>query len=409
MNPRHQPRPTATTASAVLSTVIRIPRILKAKPAVNFFLMRYLRKFRIRKVGGDIVVHSHLPPLNSRAYSRLIDEHILGEGEGPSHAQIGLTNACPQRCGYCYNRDRQGIPMDIATIRKTIAGLKEMGVVWIGLTGGEPLLQKEIVSITAETAKDCTVKLFTTGCGLTPSLTAGLKAAGLSSVSVSLDHWTADVHDRTRGYPGAFQTAHQAIDLFKAAGLHVGVSAVLSRDMIRSGETETFLDYLRTLDIDEAWISEAKPSARPFWKPEFVITEDERRSLVFLQDRANRRGGMTVNYLGHFESGRHFGCNAGRKMIYVDAFGEVSPCVFAPMTFGNVRERDLRDIWTGMRAVFAPASECFMNKNYGLFAKHAGGRLPLPAEESLSLMKEVSFGLPGRLPGLLQGRKGKSA
>jgi MoaA/NifB/PqqE/SkfB family radical SAM enzyme len=396
--------PTATTA--ILSTVVRNPRILKAKPSVNLFFLRYLRKFGIRNIGGQIIVHSHLPPLNSRAYSRFIDDHLLGKCAGPSHAQIAVTNACPQRCAYCYNRERRGVPLDTAAVRKTIARLKDMGVFWIGLTGGEPLLQRDLVTITEEAARDCAVKLFTTGCGLTPDLAGKLKKAGLFSVSVSLDHWTAEVHDETRGYPGAFQTALNAIDMFGTAGLHVGVSAVLTRDMIRNGETEKFLEYLRSLGLDEAWLSEAKPSAQAFWKKEYVITEEERRSLVALQNRANKPGRMTVNYLGHFEGPERFGCNAGWKMIYVDPFGEVSPCVFAPMTFGNVREQDVGDIWTEMRASFKPGSECFVNKNYDLFRKHFGGRIPLSKAESGTLMNDVTFGLPGKFLKLLYGKKG---
>ena len=65
-----------------------------------------------------------------------------------------------------------------------------------------------------------------------------------------------------------------------------------------------------------------------------------------MQDAHNRRSGgvadgMVVNYLGHFEGRENFGCNAGCKMVYVDTFGEVSPCVFLPFSFGNVRERPL--------------------------------------------------------------------
>jgi MoaA/NifB/PqqE/SkfB family radical SAM enzyme len=391
--------------TAILSTVARNPRLLRAKPSVNLFLASYMRKFKIRRIGGQTILHSHLPPLNSRAYARFIDEHLLGGNDGPSHAQIGVTNACPQRCAYCYNRDRQGHPMDLETILQTIRGLKAMGVFWIGLTGGEPLLNPHLTKIIAEAAPDAAVKLFTTGCGLTPAMAGELKKSGLFSVSVSLDHWTADIHDQARQYPGAFQTALRAIDIFKNADLDVGVSAVLSREMIRTGGTETFLEFLGGLGIQEAWLSETKPSVPALWRDEFVISETERRALIELQDRLNRNDGPTVNYLGHFESAEHFGCNAGRKFIYVDAFGDVSPCVFAPLTFGNVRERDVRAVWDGMRPLFSADSECFINKFHKTIARHSSGRLPLSPEASRSMMKDVVFGPPGRFLRLLQGQR----
>ena len=96
----------------------------------------------------------------------------------------------------------------------------------------------------------------------------------------------------------------------------------------------------------------------------------------------------------------------GTKMIYIDAFGEVSPCVFAPMSFGNVRERPLAEIWSEMRERFAPGSSCFVIDNHRLLRKRVDGRLPLPPEASREMMKDVRFGAPGRFVGLL-GKKAR--
>jgi len=391
------------TISAVLSSLASNPRILQAKPSVNLFLLRYIRKFKPRRIGNDLILHSHLPPLNSPAYARFVDAHIVKKSPGPSHGQIGLTNACPQRCGFCYNRDRTGVRMDTPTIMKTIEALQEMGLVWLGLTGGEPLLCPDLAAVVAKAAEKCAVKLFTTGLGVTPALASDLKRAGLFSVSISLDHWEAETHDRGRGYPGAFAEALRAIEIFKSAGLDTGVSAVLTKDMIRTGQAQRLLDFLGTLPIDEVWLSEAKPSSRPFWKEDGVCSEADRRALVELQDRSNRNGGPVVNYLGHFEGPENFGCNAGTKMIYVDAFGEVSPCVFTPLSFGNVRRQSVGDIWADMRARFRPSSTCFANANFRLYSKYDTGSLPLPPEASRELVREASFSPPSRVHRMLNG------
>ena len=378
---------------AVVRALLKNPQILKAKPSLLRFLSHYMGKFKIQNAGGNLILHSHLPPINSRAYARFIDEHLLGKIDGPSHAQVGLTNACPQKCGYCYNRDRKGTPMDKEAILRLVQDLEEMGVFWLGWTGGEPLLNKDIVEITEKAARGCAVKLFTTGCTLTPQLAGDLARAGLFSVSVSLDHWQEDIHDRNRGYSGAYKTALRALDIFRNVdGLHVGVSAVLSKDMIKTGQTEEFLEFLKGLGIHEAWLSETKPSVQDFWNDALVITEEERLSLVRLQDCYNQNDGMTVNYLGHFEGCEHFGCNAGHKMVYVDAFGEVSPCVFTPLTFGNIQEAPVRDIFKRMKRHFPSDSRCFINKNYQLLRQYSRGRLPVREEDYHEMAKEVRFG-----------------
>ena len=389
---------------AVLKALASNPRMLRARPRALGFLCRYMRGFRIQRAGRNLILHSHLPPLNSKAYGRFVDEHLVARSEGPSHAQVGLTDRCPQNCRYCYNRGRKGAPMDTATILRVIRELRELGVFWLGLTGGEPLLNKDIVAITGSASRDCAVKLFTTGCGLTPDLAAGLRDAGLFSVSVSLDHWEEEVHDRSRRYPGAFRAAMRAIEIFRAAGgIQVGVSAVLSRDMLRPEPVEAFLGFLEGLGIDEAWLSEAKPAIPELWTDDMPISEEERRGLAILQDRRNRQKGMTINYLGHFEGADKFGCNAGRKMIYVDAFGEVGPCVFAPMTFGNVRSAALAEICAGMAASFRPGRTCFMNGNFRLFKDRGHDGFPLSREEAVELMKAVRFGPPPEFERLLRG------
>ena len=389
--------PPRAKKTAVWRALLSTPKVLRAGPRIVRFLFDYMGKFKVQDVGGHLILHSHLPPINSRAYKRFINEHLIKNVEGPSHAQVGLTNACPQKCAYCYNRGRKGEPLDTETILRIVRDLREMGVFWLGFTGGEPMLNRDIVRITESAAADFAVKIFTSGFGLTEDLASGLRDVGLFSVSVSLDHWNEEVHDRGRGFPGAYRTALQAIETFRnVGGVQVGVSSVLSKELIRPDKVEEFLNFLSGLGVHEAWLSEAKPSAPAFWSDEFIISEKERLELIRLQDRWNKNGGITVNYLGHFESEGHFGCNAGGKMIYVDAFGEVSPCVFSPLTFGNVRERPLREIFTEMSACFSPSRTCFMNAEYGLFSKYYQGVLPLSRECTRGLLEEVRFGPPPR-------------
>lgn len=375
-------------AKAVLSS----PQLFKVNPSILWFLSGYMNKFHIRDVDNQLILHSHLPPLNSQAYTRFVKEHLLAKTWGPSHAQIGLTNACPQNCACCYNKNHKGRVMDKDTIIKTARSLKEMGVVWLGFTGGEPLLNKDIVEITESVSSDCAIKLFTTGCTLTRGLASDLKNAGIFSVSVSLDHWTEEKHDAGRGYKGAFKEALKAIEIFKSLGMDVGVSAVLSREMIRNNQAEEFLRFLISLDLNEAWLSEVKPTVEAFWDENLVITEDDRLKLIKLQDRYNQEGSITVNYLGHFEGKECFGCNAGHKMVYVDAFGDVSPCVFTPMKFGNIQQESVQDIFTEMKNHFPSENGCFINKNYLLLKKYSSGQTVLNKIDTLKLMEEVRFG-----------------
>ena len=130
-------------AKAILSNI----QIVRVQPSINWFLIKYMGKFNLINIDGQLIIHSHLPSVNSKAFTRFINEHLLARTEGPSHAQIGLTNACPQNCQFCYNKNRSGELLSTAEIKQIIKELKKMGVFWLGFTGGEPLLNKDIVEI----------------------------------------------------------------------------------------------------------------------------------------------------------------------------------------------------------------------------------------------------------------------
>jgi MoaA/NifB/PqqE/SkfB family radical SAM enzyme len=372
----------------LVKSLFKTPQTLMVDPRVSIFLLKYFGKFRVKKVGKSFVLHSHLPPLDSMAYTKFVTKHLVEKVPGPSHAQIGITNACPQRCRYCYNRHRTGKVMDTTMIIGAVRELSDMGLAWLGLTGGEPLLNNDIVEIVDRTDKNVAIKLFTTGCTLTAQKAHDLKNAGLKYVSVSLDSCIEAEHDRLRGYDGAYKTALHAIRLFLDAGIHTGVSAVLTKDKMKNDSIARFCEFLEQLGVHEAWLSEAKPASEHFWDKQFVISEDETAALVALQDAYNKKGTMTFNYLGHFEHGRHFGCNAGLKMVYIDAFGEMSPCVFTPMTFGNVRDRPVAALYSEMAKNFRSGRKCFMNQNYGLFKKYFHGVSPIPMEDAMKIVDE---------------------
>jgi MoaA/NifB/PqqE/SkfB family radical SAM enzyme len=162
--------------------------------------------------------------------------------------------------------------------------------------------------------------------------------------------------------------------------------------MIRNGQVEEFLQFLIGLEIHEAWLSEAKPSINAYWHEDLVITEEDRICLCQLQDQYNKEGKITVNYLGHFEGKEHFGCNAGHKMVYIDAFGEVSPCVFTPMTFGNIKKESIENLFSEMKNCFPSEECCFINKNYELFRKYAKDNSTVCRDDSFALMQDVQFG-----------------
>ena len=77
---------------------------------------------------------------------------------------------------------------------------------------------------------------------------------------------------------------------------------------------------------------------------------------------------------------------------YVDAFGDVSPCVFTPMSFGNVQNKSVTEVFDDMREHFPSEDGCFINKNYRLLQKYSAGHKVLAREDALRMLEDVHFG-----------------
>ncbi|MFF1400728.1 pyrroloquinoline quinone biosynthesis protein PqqE [Streptomyces sp. NPDC058287] len=143
-----------------------------------------------------------------------------------------LTHACPLHCAYCSNpleltRRAQELTADQwAAIFSQAAGL---GVLHTHLSGGEPLLRKDLEQITRSAAgAGLYTQLVTSGVGLSAERLDALVDAGLHSVQLSIQHADSRRSDELAGHP-AFDAKRQAAALVKERGLPLGINVVLHR------------------------------------------------------------------------------------------------------------------------------------------------------------------------------------
>ena len=73
---------------------------------------------------------------------------------------------------------------------------------------------------------------------------------------------------------------------------------------------------------------------------------DRQRTIDFHLDvNTKRDSGPKVMAFSYFEHPDQFGCMAGRRWMHLTPAGDVIPCSYTPITFGNVRETPLKKIW----------------------------------------------------------------
>ncbi len=104
------------------------------------------------------------------------------------HLRISVTNRCNLRCIYCHREGElsSGDEMSVDEIAGICRAFYDLGVEKVKITGGEPLIRKDIVEIVQEMPPFKEISIVTNGT-LLSKLAYDLKDAGLNRVNVSLD------------------------------------------------------------------------------------------------------------------------------------------------------------------------------------------------------------------------------
>jgi len=313
----------------------------------------------------------------------------------PHSAFLAVTTDCPADCWHCSIKNRrtqQQLSHD--QWLDVISQLHRKRISLIGLTGGEPTTREDLPDLVrAASEGGAEVELFTSGIGLTQATLDALHDAGLWAIGVSLDRTTPELVTQMRRAPKAFDSAVSALDMSRRAGFYTFINAVADRDSVVSGEYRRLYQLATRLRIHELRLIEPMPCGRLagnghdcFLKPEHVA------ELRRFHRETNRRGrGPKVCAFSQIESPELFGCGAGTQHLFIDPSGNVCPCDFTPLSFGNVLNEELDIIWQRMSdAMQQPRRHCFIQTNAQLIEHHAEGReLPLPPEISCRVTAEA--------------------
>ena len=153
----------------------------------------------------------------------------------PIGVKLELTHRCNLRCGFCFTdsprRTLEGTPdVSDATWLRVAEDAIAAGVIEAVVTGGEPLLRKELALTVIEKFAEAgvAVSLVTNGWFVDEAVADRIAAIGDVRVHVSVDGASPEVHDAVRGVPGSWRRAMRAIDLLLARGVPVQVNHTIS-------------------------------------------------------------------------------------------------------------------------------------------------------------------------------------
>jgi MoaA/NifB/PqqE/SkfB family radical SAM enzyme len=343
---------------------------------------------------GKLVYSSFLPPIPSKAADQVLDAldmskgafdaQLTGRRRAPISMYIAITECCPYHCAHCSAVGRNPVQeLTTSEMKKVLADLQGMGTAIIGFTGGEPLLRADLCELIASIDERSVSFLFTTGYGLTLEKARAFKKAGLFAVGISLDDADPKRMDELRGREGAFDKAVEAVKLCREAGLYTMTQTVGGRDSLRTGHLQKIIALSKTLDVHEVRVLENMPSGRLAKVSEDrILTASDRDELRAFNVAMNKEKGLPkISVFAYTEDKSRFGCGAGTQHSYLDAAGTLYPCDFVPLSFGNVRERPIAELWREMhRRIGMPRQTCMIMEMYAKKLLDPVTTFPVPPE-----------------------------
>ena len=275
--------------------------------------------------------------------------------DGPFGLLAELTYRCPLHCPYCSN------PLDLAAYadelttaewQRVLAEGSELGVLQLHLSGGEPLLRRDLDRI-VRTASDLGLytNLITSALGLTPRRAGRLRDAGLDHVQISVQ---ADEPARSDRIAGArsFDRKMAAARLVKELGWPLTLNVVLHRGNI--DRVAGLLEMAGELGADRVELANTQYYGWAWRNRDGLLpsrAQLERAEAVVREARARLEGRTEIIYvLPDYYSRYPKPCMGGwgRRQLTVVPNGDVLPCPTAhtlPLPRASVREHSLAWIW----------------------------------------------------------------
>lgn len=374
------------------------------------FLENTVLKYRhMVRFGDSVILDGSFPPYPSKAFDRRLANYLnnLDLTELPSGiVSISTTNACPYACAFCSTDSRRSTETDLdeELLKRTITQIESLGTPSIILHGGEPMYRYDrFLRLVRHVSDETCLWMFTTGYGVTAEKAQELKANGLFGVWVSLDHHTAEVHNKLRGNAQAFESACNAVEHFKNAGIYACLSLVPPDDLLEPENFKEYYDFAKDLGVAEIRVMEKKPSGREACRgviPHSPVLEKLQRDLY--RDPAYKDHPPLNGLSTWLEKDAAFGCQCRFEYLFVTSVGDVQPCEVSEISFGNINEEDFLEIYKRICQAFpAPATGCIPMVMYPEVREYQKIKDDLTPPERAGLAARIvkGFQAKGTIPG----------
>lgn len=261
---------------------------------------------------------------------------------------IEIANECNERCVHCYiPHEYKTKSIDSELFYRTIEEGRDMNIINVTLSGGEPLLHKDILGFLKKCRElDLSVNVLTNLTLLSDAVIEEMKKNPLLCVQTSIYSMDASIHDSITKVKGSFEKTKSNLLKLKNAGIPLQISCPVMKQnkdtfnsVIAFGEENGIsvaVDYVIFASYDHTNCNlvnrlSLEEISRAFDKQ----ATDE--YIDYMRIQADEKNALTA---------QDPICSICRYYICISADGTVFPCIgWQANVIGDLNKQSLRDIW----------------------------------------------------------------
>ncbi len=383
-------------------------RKMSFKQYIRFFKRLILLQMRFRhnkviRIGDVYKMHLYLPAFPSPAFFYALKRFMMLEGEpSPVSVLLSITKACTYNCPHCYQKIDTGSELSTDKLIEVAKKMQNLGISFFNIEGGEPLLKLDkLLKVVGNLDERAEVWVNTNGYSLTEEKARKMKETGVFGVMISVHHWDRIKFDKFVGKEGAFDDAILALEVFKKAGIATAINCCPTKETIEQGGIEKIIKLAKDHGCSYVQLIHGKPAGgwlgrKDPLKDEILKKMASSHTLFNKQFKYRNYPAISSQV---FESLKeNFGCTAGGiERFYINHHGEVQPCEFMNVSFGNIQDEDFLVIYKRMKSYFKKPGANWLccteaDKIEKAIKAQEGNKIPLPKEETISIAEDWDLG-----------------
>ena len=391
---------------AIFSGQMKPGQFLKFMKRLLFFLAK-LRHNKFVRIGERTRIDLYVPGFPGPAFYTACQKFSVMHQKLPcATALISVTSACRYDCPHCYQRFDKGKDMPIETLVHAVHQLQDLGVAFFNIEGGDPFLVYErLRRVCAAIDGRSEIWINSTGDGMTRDRLQELKDLNLSAIMFSLHAADPATLNRFMHSDSAWDTMIQGIDLCHRTDIPVAFNTCITKEDFFNGEFEKIMEKAKELNGCLLQLIKPKPAGGRMDKGVETITPGDmaaiRQKIHTYNHGRNFRSYPPISAQIIEESPEVFGCTAGgTDRFYINAKGDMQPCEFLNLSFGNIVQEDFSTVYGRMRACFEKPGRMWLCEAYASAIRDLAGKgpvLPLDPEKSKIIYQTWDRGKPTEL------------